>query len=136
MTLPLAPLHEAVAAALPDREAIVFRDRRLTYAEVAERSRRLANFLLDQGITIHRPRRELENWESGQDHVALYMFNCNEYVEALLGGYKARAVPFNVNYRYVREELEYLLNDADAKGVNVFGARSRRALHVQLQRIR
>ncbi|PJK30833.1 acyl-CoA synthetase [Minwuia thermotolerans] len=121
MTLPLAPLHEAVAAALPEREAIVFRDRRLTYAEVAERSRRLANFLLSQDITIHRPRSELENWESGQDHVALYMFNCNEYVEALLGGYKARAVPFNVNYRYVREELEYLLNDADAKAIVYHG---------------
>ena len=117
MTLPLSKIQEAVAAALPDREAIVFRDRRLTHAEVAERSRRLANFLLAHGITIHRPRSELRNWESGQDHVALYMYNGNEYVESLLGGYKARAVPFNVNYRYVREELEYLLNDADAKAI-------------------
>lgn len=121
MTLPLAAIQEAVAAALPDREAIVFRDRRLTYAEVAERSRRLANFLLSQGVTIHRPRSELQNWESGQDHVALYMYNGNEYVESLFGGYKARAVPFNVNYRYVREELEYLLNDADAKAIIYHG---------------
>ncbi|WP_416899059.1 MAG: acyl-CoA synthetase [Minwuia sp.] len=122
MTLSLGTIHEAVSAALPDRTAIIFRDRRLTYAQVAERTRRLANFFISQGITLHTPRSALQNWESGQDHVAVYMTNCNEYVETLLGGYKARAVPFNVNYRYVREELEYLLNDADAKAV-VYHAR-------------
>mgnify|MGYP000217847635 CR=1 FL=1 len=122
MTLTLGNINEAVSAALPDRTAIIYRDRRLTYAQVAERSRRLANFFLDQGITVHRERDELENWESGQDHVAIYMFNCNEYVEAMLATWKARAAQFNVNYRYVREELEYLLNDADAKAI-VFHAR-------------
>ena len=35
----------------------------------------------------------------------------------MLGAYKARAVPFNVNYRYVAEELEYLFADAQAKGI-------------------
>lgn len=117
MTLTLGNINEAVSAALPDRTAIIYRDRRLTYGQVAERSRRLANFFLDQGITVHRERDALENWESGQDHVAIYMFNCNEYVEAMLATWKARAAQFNVNYRYVREELEYLLNDADTKAV-------------------
>ena len=35
----------------------------------------------------------------------------------MVGAWKARAAPFNVNYRYVDEELRYLLADADAKGV-------------------
>jgi fatty-acyl-CoA synthase len=59
----------------------------------------------------------LENWESGQDHVALYLYNGNEYLEGMLGAFKARAVPFNVNYRYVDEELVYLFNNADARAV-------------------
>jgi len=117
MSLTLGPINEAVSAAVPDRTAIIFRDRRLTYAQVAERSRRLANYLLSQGITCHIERKRLENWQSGQDHVALYMFNCPEYVESMLATWKARAAQFNVNYRYVREELEYLLNDADAKAI-------------------
>lgn len=117
MTFNLALINEAVSAAMPERTAIIHRDRRLTYADVASRSRRLANFLLSQGITIRQERAGLENWQSGQDHVALYMFNCPEYVESMLATWKARAAQFNVNYRYVREELEYLLNDADAKAV-------------------
>lgn len=117
MTFNLAEINEAVSAAVPERTAIIFRDQRLTYAQVASRSRRLANFLLSHGITVQRERAGLKNWQSGQDHVALYMLNCPEYVESMLATWKARAAQFNVNYRYVREELDYLLNDADAKAV-------------------
>ena len=117
MTICLPDLNEALAAALPGQEAIAFRDRRITFAGLAERSRRLANFLLSQDITIRRERDGLADWESGQDHVALYLYNGNEYLEAMLGTFKARAAPLNVNYRYVREELEYLLTDADAQAV-------------------
>jgi len=49
--------------------------------------------------------------------VALYLHNGNEYLEGMLGAFKARAAPFNVNYRYVDEELEYLFADADATAV-------------------
>ena len=44
-------------------------DRRLTYAELAERTRRLANVLRDAGLGVHRERRELAGHESGQDHL-------------------------------------------------------------------
>src|SRR3546814_4908924 len=50
MEFNLAQVHEAVAAAVPDREAIVWRDRRLTYADVTDRTRRLANHLLAAGL--------------------------------------------------------------------------------------
>ncbi|MEY2436042.1 MAG: 3-oxocholest-4-en-26-oate---CoA ligase, partial [Acidimicrobiaceae bacterium] len=46
----LAQVHEAIAAAIPDRECIVFRDRRLTWSDVNERTRRLANVLADSGL--------------------------------------------------------------------------------------
>src|SRR4029453_5909216 len=60
---------------------------------------------------------QLANWESGQAHVALYLYNGNEYLESMLGAYKARAVPINVNYRYVEEELCYLFENSRARAV-------------------
>jgi acyl-CoA synthetase (AMP-forming)/AMP-acid ligase II len=113
----LAAIHEAIAEAVPDRECIVFRDRRLSWADVTDRTRRLADLLRRHGLGCHTLRGELENWESGQDHVALYLHNGNEYLEGMLGAYKARAVPFNVNYRYVDDELVYLFDNADARAV-------------------
>src|SRR5581483_8225983 len=114
MDLNLAEIHEAIAAAVPDRECIVFRDRRLTWRDVTDRTRRLANHLRSRGLGLHRERGELAGWQSGQDHLAIYLHNGNEYLEAMLGAFKARVAPFNVNYRYVAEELVYLLRDAGA----------------------
>jgi fatty-acyl-CoA synthase len=115
--LNLATIHEAIAAAVPDRECIVFRDRRLSWAQVTDRTRRLASVLRAHGLGCHRERDGLEGWTSGQDHVALYLYNGNEYLEGMLGAFKARCAPFNVNYRYVDEELLYLFDNADAKAV-------------------
>ena len=53
--LNLAAVHEAIAAAVPDRECLVWRDRRLTWADVTDRSRRLAAVLRDAGLGVHRP---------------------------------------------------------------------------------
>jgi len=118
----LAVISEAVAAAVPERECIVFRDRRFLWKEFNERTRRLANFLLARGLGCHRERSELKNHESGQDHLGLYLHNGNEYLEGMMGSYKARVAPFNVNYRYVEEELLYLLDDADCRAL-VYHAR-------------
>jgi len=115
--LNLAAIHEAIAEVAPDRECLLFRDRRYSYADVTDRTRRLAAVLRAHGLGCHRERSELQNWESGQDHVALYLYNGNEYLEGMLGAYKARCAPFNVNYRYVDEELLYLFDNADARAV-------------------
>jgi 3-oxocholest-4-en-26-oate---CoA ligase len=115
----LAAVHEAVSAAVPDRDCIVWRDRRLTYRQVTERTRRLANALLAAGHGAHREREELAGHESGQDHLGLYLYNGNEYLEGMLGCFKARVAPFNVNYRYVEEELRYLLVDAGCRAILV-----------------
>ena len=113
----LATVNEAIAEAVPDREAVVFRDRRFTYRELTERTRRFANHLAGEGLGLHTEREALEDWQSGQDHLGIYLYNGNEYLEAMLGAFKARVAPFNVNYRYVDEELVYLLNDAAAKAL-------------------
>ena len=49
-----------------------------------------------------------------RDHVAIYSYNRIEFVEAMLAAFKLRAVPINVNYRYVEDELVYLLDNSDA----------------------
>jgi fatty-acyl-CoA synthase len=113
----LAAAHEAISAAVPDRECVVWRERRLSWAAVGERTRRLAGVLRAHGLGWHRDRSILSGWESGQDHVALYLHNGNEFLEGMLGAYKARVAPFNVNFRYVAEELTYVLNDASARAI-------------------
>jgi 3-oxocholest-4-en-26-oate---CoA ligase len=100
----LADLFESVVDAIPEREAISCGDRRLTYAQLEDRANRIARHLRDAGL------------QPGQ-HVGLYLYNGTEYVEAMLACLKIRAVPINVNYRYVEGELEYLFNDADLVGV-------------------
>jgi acyl-CoA synthetase (AMP-forming)/AMP-acid ligase II len=115
--LNLATFHEAIAEAIPERECLVFRDRRLTWREITDRTRRLAAVLRAHGLGCHRERAGLANWESGQDHVGLYLYNGNEYLEGMLGAMKARCAAFNVNYRYVDEELIYLFDNADARAV-------------------
>ena len=117
MDFDFAEVNETIAAAIPDREALVWRERRLTHRVLAERSRRFGNFLLSRGLRVAKERGQLAGHESGQDHLAIYLYNGNEYVEAMLGAWKARVAPLNVNYRYVEEELTYLFQNSRAKAV-------------------
>jgi len=116
---PLASVHEAIAAQRPDDDCLVFRGRRFTWSEVTDRTRRLANHLIGCGLGVRFERDVLRSHESGQDHLAVYLHNGNEYLESMLGALKARVAPLNVNYRYVAEELEYLLRDSGARAVVV-----------------
>ncbi len=115
MEFNLAQLQEEIAALVPGKECIVTAKNRFTYGEITERTRRLANYLIDRGAKAPLPRQSLQGWQSGQDHLALYLYNGNEYLEGMIGGYKARVAPFNVNFRYVEDELLYLLKDASAR---------------------
>ena len=99
-----ADAWEIAADAVPEREALIIGDRRLTYAGLEERANRLASHLSSSGI-------------GPGDHVALYLENCTEYVEAMLAAYKLRAVSINVNHRYVEGELRYLLDNSDSVAV-------------------
>src|SRR5438477_5425624 len=118
----LAEVHEAIATAVPDRVCFVHGDRRLTWAQLTARTRRLANYLRGRGLGQVVERSQLQPWESGQDHIALYLYNCSEYLEGMLGAFKARVVPFNINYRYVEDELAYVFRDAQPRAVVYHGA--------------
>ncbi|MDQ6838998.1 MAG: AMP-binding protein [Actinomycetota bacterium] len=128
-------VFEAVAAVVPDRPNMVWRGATRTYAETSERSRRLANVIAGAGLGWHRDRSALAPWEAGQDLIGLYLYNGPEYIEGTLGGYAARAAPFNINYRYVADELAYLFDDADMAGL-VFHARFAPVLADVLTRIK
>ena len=124
--LNIVAVHEAIAAAIPERECIVWRDRRLTWEDVTARSRRFAWALAAHGIG-GEPRPHVEAWQSPHDHVSLYLTNGNEYLEAMLGAWKARAASINVNYRYTPDELAFLLRDSASTAV-VYHARFARVL--------
>jgi fatty-acyl-CoA synthase len=118
MEFNLAQVHEAIAEAIPDKECIVFRDRRLTWRDVTDRTRRLANVLGGAGLGARvEGRAGLAGHESHEDHLAIYLYNGNEYLESMVGAFKARVAPINVNYRYVAEELQYLLDNSQARAI-------------------
>jgi acyl-CoA synthetase (AMP-forming)/AMP-acid ligase II len=100
----LADLWERVADTVPDHEALLCGGRRFSYAQTDDRATRLAHVLRAQGV-------------GEGDHVALHLYNGVEYLEAMLAAFKLGAVPINVNYRYVADELRYLLDDADARAI-------------------
>lgn len=105
-TFNLADLFEVVADACPDRLALVAGETRLTYRELDERANRAAHALVAAGL---RP----------GDHVGIYARNRAEWMEAMIGAFKARTVPINVNFRYVEDELTYVFDNADLKALVV-----------------
>ena len=115
----LARVIAAVAEAHPERAALIHRGRQISYPDLVQRYRQLGAALNAAGIGCHTERSELDGHESGQDHVALYLNNELEYLESMLGGWAARAATFNVNHRYMADELAYLLTDSAAKVVFV-----------------
>jgi len=118
----IAAAQEAIALAHPGRDAVAQGPRRLTTTQLTERTRRLAHVLLDHGLGLRAERHALAPYQSGQDHLAVYLHDGPEYLEAMLGAYKARLAPFNVNYRYVADELRYLLDAGRARAIVYHGA--------------
>ena len=108
MDLQFASVWEAVADLVPDRDAIVQGARRMTHRQFDEAAARFASALEAAGV-------------GADGKVALYLYNCPEYLVAQHGTFKCSAVAVNVNYRYHDEELAYLLVDSEAE-VLVFHA--------------
>lgn len=102
MTMNLADAFEALSDSIGDREALYFEGARLNYAELDEGANKVGHFLESIGI-------------GANDHVAMHMRNSLEFVEALIGSLKVRAVPANINFRYTSSELEYLYSNSDSK---------------------
>jgi 3-oxocholest-4-en-26-oate---CoA ligase len=104
-----ADMWEVAADELPDAQALVQGDRRLTWSDFDRRADGVAAWLLGLGAVE-------------QDKVAQYLHNCPEYLESMFASYKAGLVPVNTNYRYADDELLYLWDNADAVAVVFHGA--------------
>jgi len=103
-TYNLADVFQAVADRVGEREAVLCGERRLTYRELDDRVTRTADMFLDAGLTRG-------------DHIGIYLRNGTEYLEAMLAAFVIGAVPVNINFRYVTDELRYLFTNADLVGV-------------------
>ncbi len=107
MEFNLADLFESVADTIPDALAVVASPQRLSYSTLDQRANRLAHRLAAGGI-------------GRGDMVGVQLVNGAEYLEVMLGCFKLRAVPVNVNYRYTPTELRHLYDDAGLVGL-VYG---------------
>ena len=103
-----ADVWEAVAEEVPDAPALVHGDRTRTWREFDGRADRVGRWLLGAGV-------------AEQDKLALYLYNCSEYLEATFAAYKVGLVPINTNYRYADDELVYLWENADTVAVVFHG---------------
>ena len=104
MDLHYATLWEAISDTIGDRDAIVNGDVRRTWTEYDDRASRLASAFAGAGL--------------GPDSkIGMYLYNGNEYLETQFAGMKLRGVPINVNYRYLDDELLYLLDNSDAEAL-------------------
>src|SRR5581483_8638708 len=100
----LADLFEHAVDHFGDREYLVCEGKRRTFAEMEARANRLAHHLASNGI-------------GPGDHVGIYAYNSVEWVETAWAVFKLRAIWININYRYVEDELRYLLSNADLKAL-------------------
>ena len=113
-----ADLWETIADNVPDAPALIQGERTVSWRNFDRRADGLARYLLEAGAGV-------------QDKVALYLYNCPEYLEACFAGFKAGLVPVNTNYRYAEDELVYLWDNADAVAVVFHGTFVDRIEHLR-----
>jgi len=99
-----AAVWHGIAEAVPDRDALVCGEQRVSWGAFDDRAARLASYLWAQGL------------RSG-DKVAIDCTNRPEYLETFFAALKVGCAPVNVNYRYVADEVRYVLDNSDAKAV-------------------
>jgi acyl-CoA synthetase (AMP-forming)/AMP-acid ligase II len=100
---------ETVADAQPDALAVSQGNRYVTWRDFDRGADGVARYLLDLGVVQ-------------QDKVAVYLYNCPEYLQTCFAAIKVGLVPVNTNYRYGDDELSYLWTNADAVAVVFHGS--------------
>ncbi|WP_267616277.1 AMP-binding protein [Gordonia bronchialis] len=106
MKFNLADVFETVADSVPERIALSYEGRQISYAELDGLANQVAHLFAGNGIGAF-------------DNVALFLKNSVEHVTSLLGLLKVRAVPVNINYRYTTTELQYIFDNSDSRAIIV-----------------
>ena len=104
MNLDFASVWEMISDIVPDNDALICGDEVVTWKEYDDKSSKIATALSAAGLQA--------NSKAG-----LYLNNSNEYLIAQNAIFKIGGIPINVNYRYVAEELIYLLDNSDSEAV-------------------
>ena len=104
MELNYASVIEQMADRLTTSPCLFYGDTAISWQQYDDHASRIARALHEHGI-------------KKDSKIGLFMYNCCEYMEGTLAAYKNRAIPINVNYRYVGEELIYLLDDCEAEAI-------------------
>lgn len=97
-----ATLWEALADAQPDQIAVVLGDQEIRWKDLDDRAARLATVFSANGV------------KEGS-RVAQLLYNDAAYLESVYALFKLRATPVNVNYRYLVNEVAYILNNSEAE---------------------
>ncbi len=101
----LGDMFDAVAKVVPgDRQAIIQGDTMVTWAELDQRTNRLARGFIALGLVPGSA-------------VGILARNHPAYIEGFVACLKARLVPVNINYRYEAEEVAYVLADSQSKAL-------------------
>jgi len=104
VNLNIASAWEAISDQIGDLTAISTSQNSESWGEFEKRSASLAKTFSEKGL-------------KRDSKVAFYCYNGPEYLEGQFAAFKIRAIPANVNYRYLDEELVYILNNADAEAI-------------------
>ena len=104
MSLHFADIWEAIADAIPEAEAIVYKERRLSWGDYDKRAARVAGVLAGHGL------------EAGAK-LSVYSYNHPAWLETQFGAFKAGLTPININYRYLDDELVYVITNSDSEAL-------------------
>ena len=104
MNLDFASVWEMISDIIPDNQALICEDEVILWKDYDMQSSKIATALSNAGL-------------SANSKAGLYLNNSNEYLIGQNAIFKIGGVPINVNYRYVAEELIYLLDNSDSEAV-------------------
>ena len=104
MNLDFASVWEMISDIIPENDALISGDEVISWKDYDLQSSKIATALINSGL-------------SANSKAGLYLNNSNEYLIGQNAIFKIGGVPINVNYRYVAEELIYLLDNSDSEAV-------------------
>lgn len=105
--LNLGEILQVHARKCPTKLAVKdWRGKARTYAELDTRTDKLANGLLKMGLCKG-------------DRVAVMLYNCAEFIEIYCAFAKIGVIAAPISWRYVDKEVEYVVNNSDAKAIIV-----------------